>query len=294
MVLVTGATGAVGAALVRRLADAGRPVRCLVRDPRRLGAERVRVQIALGDLADPPSFRHALRGVDAVVHLAAARRDQRRGSIEELTGVATWRLVEAARRAGAGHFVLLGAQGASPMSRARYLRAKAVGERAVAGSGVPHTILAPSLTYAPGEALLRVVERLGRLPVVPVSGRGQARFEPIWADDVAACVAAALDCTPGGERIELSGPEVLRHEEIVALVLRAAGRPRPRVHVPEALASRLLGSLEVVAPWRAPVTRDEAELLEVSMTSATGAAGTRSLGVEPRAMGDVLSGAPAA
>jgi uncharacterized protein YbjT (DUF2867 family) len=289
MLLVTGATGAVGAALVRRLTDAGRPVRCLVRDPRRLGAERVRVQIALGDLADPPSFRHALRGVDTVAHLAAARRDQRRGSIEELTGVATWRLVEAARRAGVAHFVLLGAQGASTISRARYLRAKAVAERAVAGSGVAHTILAPSLVYAPGEALLRVLSSLGRLPVVPVSGRGRAEFQPIWAADVAACVAAALDRAPAGARIELSGPETLTHEAIVELALRAAGRPRRLVHVPEGAAARLLGSLEVLAPWRAPVTWDEAELLEVSMTSPEGAAGTRSLGVDPRAMSEVLS-----
>ena len=289
MILVTGATGAVGAAVVAGLADAGRPVRCLVRDPQRLGAERVRVQIALGDLADPPSFRNALRGVEAVVHLAAARRDQRRGSIEELTGVATWRLAEAARRAGTGHFLLLGAQGASPISRARWLRAKAVAERAVAGSGIPHTILAPSLTYAPGEALLRVLERLGRLPVVPLSGAGNARFEPIWAGDVAACVLAALERGPTGTRIELSGPETLTYKEIAELALRAAGRPRPRVQVPAGAAARLLRSLEVLAPWRAPVTWDEAELLEVSMLSATGAAGTRSLGVEPRAMREVLA-----
>lgn len=284
MLLVTGATGAVGSALVRRLTDAGMPVRALVRDPSRLGPDRVRVQIALGDLADPPSFRNALRGVDAVVHLAAAHRDQRRGSIEELTGVATWRLVEAARRAGTGHFVLLGAEGASTLSRARYLRAKAVAERAVAGSRLPHTILAPSLVYAPGVALLRVLDRLGRLPVVPVNGRGRAVFEPIWAEDVAACVAAALARPPAGERIELSGPQALSYDEIVALV--APGRPR--MHVPGAVVARALRALEVLAPWRAPVTRDEAELLEVSMTSAAGAAGTRALGVEPRSMREVL------
>ncbi|HEX2085967.1 MAG TPA: NAD(P)H-binding protein, partial [Solirubrobacteraceae bacterium] len=105
MILLTGATGVVGTALLRRLTARGEPVRCLVRDPRRLGAERVRVQIALGDLADPPSFRNALRGVRTVVHLAASIRDQPQGSIEELNGIATWRLVQAAERAGVEHFV---------------------------------------------------------------------------------------------------------------------------------------------------------------------------------------------
>ena len=63
VILLTGGTGVVGSALLRRLTGEGEPVRCLVRDPKRLGEQRVRVQIALGDLADPASFRNALRGV---------------------------------------------------------------------------------------------------------------------------------------------------------------------------------------------------------------------------------------
>ena len=86
MILLTGATGNIGSALLERLTASGERVRCLVRDPRRLGPERVRVQITLGDLSDPESFRNALRGVDTVVHLAAAIRDQPRASIEELNG----------------------------------------------------------------------------------------------------------------------------------------------------------------------------------------------------------------
>src|SRR5436190_9675105 len=91
MLLLTGASGTVGTALLRRLVVDGRPVRCLVRDPHELGADRVRVQIALGDLADPPSFRNAMRGVDTVIHLAGSPRDQAGSSIEELNGVGTWR-----------------------------------------------------------------------------------------------------------------------------------------------------------------------------------------------------------
>ena len=74
MILLTGATGNVGSALLRRVVGSGQPVRALVRDPRRLGPERVCVQIALGNLSDASSFRNALRGVTTVVHLAAAIR----------------------------------------------------------------------------------------------------------------------------------------------------------------------------------------------------------------------------
>jgi uncharacterized protein YbjT (DUF2867 family) len=96
VILLTGATGLIGSTLLRRLTARPEPVRCLVRDPRKLGDQRVRVQIALGDLADPPSFRHAMRGVSTVIHCAASIRDQPVGSIEELNGVATWRMVQAA------------------------------------------------------------------------------------------------------------------------------------------------------------------------------------------------------
>src|SRR3954466_7669483 len=202
MLLLTGATGLVGSALLRRLVAEGTPVRCLVRDPRRLRAERVRVQIALGDLADPPSFRNALRGVDEVVHLAATIRDQPRGSIEELNGIATWRLVEAAERAGGPRFVFFSALNASSHNRTRFLRAKALAEEAVRDSGLEHTVFAPSIVYAPGDRFLTLLDRFALLPVMPVSGRGEARFEPIWAEDVADCVMAARSRGGGRARPE--------------------------------------------------------------------------------------------
>jgi uncharacterized protein YbjT (DUF2867 family) len=291
VVLLTGATGLIGRALLPRLLASGRPVRCLVRDPRRLGAERVRVQIALGDLADPPSFRNALRGVDTVLHLAAAIRDQRAGSIEELNGVATWRMVQAARRAGVEHFVFFSAQGVSAHSRARFMRAKALAEDAVADAGVPHTILAPSIVYAPSDAFLTLLERMSLLPVVAVSGSGRALFQPIWAEDVAGCVMAALELPAAGVRYELSGPETLSHEDIIEICLRAAGRPRPRVHVPLAIVSRALRSLEALLGSRAFATWDEAELMEVTMIAARGPADVEDLGVTPRRMQAVLEAA---
>ena len=288
MLLLTGATGLVGSALLPRLTASGRPVRCLVRDPRRLGAERVRVQLALGDLSDPPSFRNALRGVDTVVHLAAAIRDQSGGSIEELNAVATWRMVQAARGAGVRHFVFFSAQGASAHNRARFMRAKALAERAVAESGVPHTIFAPSIVYAPGDVFLTLLERLALLPAVPISGSGRALFQPIWAEDVADCVMAALEHPDGAERYELSGPETLSYDAIVELALRAAGRPRPLVHVPLGVVSRSLRTLEALMRSKAFATWDEAELMEVTMTSAGGTADAQALGVVPRQMADVL------
>jgi uncharacterized protein YbjT (DUF2867 family) len=290
MLLLTGATGLVGSTLLRRLVAEGTEVRCLVRDPRRLGPLRVRVQIALGDLTDPPSFRNALRGVQTVVHLAAAIRDQPQGSIEELNGIATWRMVEAAQRQGVERFLFFSALGASPHHRARLLRAKALAEQAVREAGLHSAVFAPSIIYAPGDPWLTLLERLALLPVMPVSGGGGALFQPIWAEDVADCVMANLHRNPSetNERYELAGPETLSHTEIVRLLLRSLGRRRPLVHLPTPLVSRGLRLLERMAGPSAFATWDEAELMEVAMTSTRGAADAQALGVTPQRMAAVL------
>ncbi len=290
MLLLTGATGMLGSTLLPRLTAAGIPVRCLVRDPRRLGPERVRVQIALGDLADPPSFRHALRGVQTVVHLAATVRDQPGGSIEELGGIATWRMVEAAERAGAERFVFSSALGATAHDRTRLLRSKALAEDAVAGSRLTTTIIACSLLHAPGAGLVRMLERLSLLPVVPLVGHGRALVQPLWAQDAADCIAECLRREPRvrHERFELAGPETLSYAALTRIVTGALGRRRPLVPVPEGLVRGALRTSELLLDGRAPVTWDEAEMATVSLTTPRGAADARMLGVEPRRLVSVL------
>ena len=288
MLLLTGATGLVGSAVLRRLTARGDPVRCLVRDPRRLGAERVRVQLAIGDLSDPASWRHALRGVKTVVHLAATERDQPRATIEEIDGLAALRLLRAAERAGAERFLWLTPLGASPHHRSRVHRAKALAERAVAASNLSTATLASSLVYAPGDRRLQRIDRLGAvLPAVPVMGTGSARLQPIWADDVADCVVSALDDRAAG-RFELAGPDVLSHRQIVQLTLRGAHRRRRLISVPLTLVRPLLRAHETLAGPTAFATWDEAELLTVPMLTPNGTADAERLGVRPRRMADVL------
>jgi uncharacterized protein YbjT (DUF2867 family) len=287
VILLTGATGTVGSALLRRLTADGRPVRALVRDQRRLGDQRVRVQIALGDLADPPSFRNALRGVDTVVHLAASIRDQPRGSIEELNAVATLRLVRAAERAGVQRFVFFSALGASHHSRTRFFRAKALAEEAVEESKLATTVFRPSIVYAPGDPWLTLLDRLSRLPALPVSGDGDALYQPIWAEDVAAAVMGALSNGATGAH-ELAGPEVLSYDDIVRTSLRAAGRRRRLLHVPLPVVRGSLGVLRRVVGPKAFATWEEAELMEEPMVSERGTADAEALGVKPLPMSAVL------
>ena len=289
MILLTGGTGVVGSALLRRLVVGREPVRCLVRDPRGLGEQRVRVQIALGDLADPASFRNALRGVRTVVHLGASIRDQPRGSIEELNAVATMRLVRAAERSGVERFVFFSALGAALHSRTRFFRAKALARRAVEDASLETTVFSPSIVYTPGDPWLTLLERLSLLPAVPVSGSGRAQYQPIWAEDVADCVVSALENGGmGGRSFELAGPETLSYASIVRTVMRPLGRRRPLLPVPLPVVRLSLEALERVIGPAVFATWEEAELMEEPMTSGRGTADAEALGVKPLPMSAVL------
>ncbi|MDX6605299.1 MAG: hypothetical protein QOF23_1808 [Solirubrobacterales bacterium] len=293
MLLLTGATGSVGSRLLPLLLERREDVRCLVREPRKLGARRVDVQIALGDLgemSDPYTLRQALRGVDTVVHLAATIRDQPPKRIEELNGLATVRLLRAAERGGVRRFHFFSALDAGPAQRTRFFRAKWLAEQAVSSSPLETSVFAPSIVYDNSDPWITLLRRFSFLPVLPVSGEGRASFQPIWADDVARCVAAAL----AGEarpRYELAGPETMTYDQMSDLVSRIAGRPRPLVHIPLPLVRSGLIALRSVFGEAVFATWEEAELMEVSMVSRRGTADAQALGVEPRRMSDVLEGA---
>jgi NADH dehydrogenase len=289
VILLTGATGTVGRALLPLLLEEGHDARVLVRDPRRLGRHRVEVRITLGDLADlgdPHQRRQALRGVDTVIHLAASIRDQPGARIEELNGLATARLLRAAEAAKVERFVFFSALNASEFQRTRFFRAKALAERAVAASPLETTVFTPSIIYDRDDPWVTLTRRLALLPVLPIAGSGRAEYQPIWAADVARSVIAALG--RNGGRFELAGPETLTYEEISRMIARSAGRQRPVVHVPLGLVHRGLVWLRRLVGDAVFATWEEAELMEVPMTTPRGPEDARALGVDPRSMAEVL------
>ncbi len=160
-------------------------------------------------------------------------------------------------------------------------------------SSLAHTVFAPSWVYSPSDQFLTLTERLSLLPVMPIPGRGGAAFQPIWSEDVADCVLAAL---PGGAlaaesegaRYELAGPETLSYREIVEVALCALHRRRPLVSIPTPAVRGTLKLVELLAGPAAFATRDEADLLGVPMLSRRGTADVERLGVTPRPMRAIL------
>ncbi len=122
-----------------------------------------------------------------------------------------------------------------------------------------------------------------------MSGSGRALYQPIWAEDVADCVVAALMAAgPRRRSFELAGPETLSYDQIVRAAMRPTGRRRRLLHVPLPVVRaslrvlRRLGGPKVFATW------EEAELMEEPMTTPRGTEDAESLGVRPLPMASVL------
>jgi NADH dehydrogenase len=150
------------------------------------------------------------------------------------------------------------------------------------------TVFAPSIIYDRDDPWTTTMRRLTLLPVIPISGEGQAEYQPIWVDDVARCVIADLDRDDGSRRFELAGPQRLSYDQIAREIARSAGRDRPLFHVPLGLVHYGLAGLRRAVGDAAFATWEEAELMEVPMVSERGAEDVRALGVEPRPMAEVL------
>jgi len=292
MILLTGATGSVGSNLLPLLLERGDQVKCLVREPAGLGPHRVDVQITMGDLrelSDPYLLRQALRGVDTVIHLAGSRRDQPPFSVEQLNGLATARLVDGAEEHGVQRFIYFSALGAGPVQGSRFLRSKWIGEEAVESSPVETTVFRPSIVFDRSDPWVTLMERFSFLPFMPVAGNGAAEFQPVWAHDAARAVVAVLD---GQEResVDVVGPQTQTYAGMSSLVAELAGRPRPVWPIPRPLVYLGLEAIRAVFGQAAFATWEEAELMQVSMTSSDGTRDMESLGITPHPMGAVLTG----
>jgi NADH dehydrogenase len=250
----------------------------------------VQVQISIGDLSEGKGFDRAMRGIDTVIHLAATTRDQGRGTIEELNGLATVRLIAAARRAGVRRIVFVSSFGASTSSTSRFIRTQALAAEAVKQSGLEAVVFEAGIIYAPDDPWVKLMSELAKLPVMPVIGDGKASFQPIWAEDAADAITATLlkDIATPGAPIALAGPDALSQDQILKLVMRHFGAQKPLIHLPTGFSRKLLDWQEKRLGQAALATWDQVALLQESILSPRGVGDLGVLGVDPLPMVDVL------
>jgi uncharacterized protein YbjT (DUF2867 family) len=261
-ILVTGGTGTLGRLVIRRLRDTGRDIRVL---SRRSGATEEGVELVTGDLSTGEGVETAVEGADVILHLAGtAKGDEQKAR----------HLVRAASRAGTAHLVYISVVGAdrvpvvSSVDRAMfgYFASKLGAERVVAESGLPWTTLRATQFH---ELMLTTVEKMARLPVVPVPAR--VRFQPVDGDEVAARLVELAFGTPAGLVPDLAGPKAYTMADLLRSYLRAHGKHR--LIVPLRLpgkAARAFRDGANLAPHRAVGRRSWEEFLTDRLTASDG------------------------
>ncbi|MCK2217129.1 NAD(P)H-binding protein [Actinomadura sp. ATCC 31491] len=212
-ILVTGATGMLGRALVPALVKAGHQVRALSRTKRE---SRGNVEWVWGDLFSGHGIPEAVAGVDAVAHLATSGRKGRGAA--DIPG--TRQLVLAARDAGIGHVLLTSMVGADRVP-VGYLTYKLEAERLVAGSGLGWTVLRSTPFQ---QWLHRRLRDYASLPVLPVDP--SVLVQPVHTGEVAARAAELIAGAPLGAAVEFGGPQVLGHAELTRTWCRLHGLRR--------------------------------------------------------------------
>ena len=284
LVVLVGGSGFFGAHLAQELLSRGARLRIASRRPERAFrlkplADLGQVQFARADVTRPETVERVLAGADAVVNLVGAFA----GDLDAVQGAGAGRIAAAAKAAGAGAFVHVSAIGADARGTTAYARSKAAGEAAVLAAFPSATVLRPSVLFGPDDGFVNLFARLiaDPLPVLPVFGP-EAAFQPLFVDDAAAAVAAALvdPARHGGKVFEIGGPEVVTMLALNRRIAAAQGRSRLFVPLPDAVS----GGIALATGWLpfAPLSRDQWALLKAGNVASGKLPGLKALGVRPR------------
>ncbi len=286
LVVLLGGSGLFGRHLAGELLARGARLRIASRRPERAFALKPlgnlgQVQLVRCDVTQGEQLAAALAGADGVINLVGAFA----GDLDALQGWGAGRIAQAARSAGAGAFVQISAIGANAGSQVAYARTKGEGEAAVLAAFPGATIMRPSLLFGPDDMFTTMFAGLiAMLPVLPVFGP-QARLQPVFVDDAARAVAAALTDPGqhGGKIFEIAGPEVWTMLELHQRLAAAQGRERLFLELPDFVSS----AFAMLTGWLpgAPLSRDQWALLSQGNVASGKLPGLKQLGVDTHPMG---------
>jgi NADH dehydrogenase len=239
-VLVTGGTGVIGEATVTELLKRGHTVRLLSRnaaeDARRWPAG---VEPWPADICDQGELRGCAEGCDLVMHVAGIVEEASPDLTFEAVNVeGTRSIVREAERCRVGRFVFVSSLGAEA-GESPYHRSKRRAEEIVRGFAGGWIILRPGNVYGPGdEVVSRILTLVRTMPVVPVLGSGDDKFQPIWVGDLATAIGECARRTDlHGRVLELAGEEKTSLNDLIDRFSEITGRSPARVPIPSFIAT---------------------------------------------------------
>lgn len=223
-IVVTGANGSVGKNLLAHASESGGiDIVAAVRSERAAAALPTRpgVEVRVVSTDDAAALAKTLAGASSLVHLSGILIESQSASYEQANVAATQTAVDACRKAGVTHIVLISALGADVHASNRYRRSKGEGERIVEQSGLDATIIRTPILLGPETAGAAGIVRPIASGSVKLLGGGQYLMRPLDIDDLSTAILSACRHHPAGAQVhELAGPEPITYR---ALVERVAG-----------------------------------------------------------------------
>ncbi|MCB5190461.1 complex I NDUFA9 subunit family protein [Methylobacillus arboreus] len=265
-ICVIGGSGFVGSAIVQKLSTAGYDVKVITR--RRESSKHLillpNVQVVECDIFNDTALAGHLHGQDAVINLVGILHESGDASFEALHVELPRRVADICCKQGVSRLLHMGALKADANARSAYLRSKAAGEEAVLkrANELQVTVFRPSVIFGRGDHFLSLFASVVKvLPVIGVA-KPNARFQPIWVEDVAQVFVSALEnVSTYGRSIDLGGPQVYTLKQLIEFVAFILGKKRRIVGLNDKLSYYQAYALELM-PFKL-MTRDNLFSMEV-------------------------------
>ena len=296
LVTVFGGSGFVGAQVVRALARAGLRIRVAARYPGRAYKLRMlgdvgQIEVVQANIRMPQSVNRALDGAEACINLVGVLSERGRQRFQSVHVMGAKTVAEAARAHGVTRFVQMSALGAGQGSK--YAETKAAGEEAVRAVYPDAVIIRPSVIFGLDDGFFNRFGFLSSvLPALPLFGKGETRFQPVFVGDVAAAVAKAVTASEAaGQTYELGGPATYSFRDLMEITCKETHRKPLLLPLPFPLARGLAQISQLAgAVMEPPLTVDQVDQLMIDNVVSPGAKGLADLGIQPTALEPILPG----
>ena len=283
-IALLGGTGFVGRTVCERLVRRSPGGAVVVPTRRAQHANRVRslpsVDVRVADVHDDAALRSVLSGCDSVINLVAILHGSA-AAFDHVHVALPRRLATACAAAGIRRVLHVSALGVGEHAPSNYLRSKTAGEAVLRAAPLDLTLFRPSVIFGAQDQFLNLFAKLQVVaPLMPLAG-AQARFQPVWVDDVAEAIVRSLDAPATiGQVIECAGPDVMTLAELVRLAGRWSGHERPILPLPMAVG-RLQALLMECLPGQPLMSRDNLASMQTPNVASGTLPGLASLGITP-------------